>query len=92
MMCSPPNIVDNACLYVLEAISMSQNFYHGSSAKAMPSDGHLVDMESVLPLLPIDTLQPSGRTTNEAFTPQVLPSDLFSIPCTNLLEDIVSFL
>lgn len=55
----PPDIVDDAGLYVLEAICMSQNFNHSSGAEAMTSYGHFVDVEPVLPLLPFNTIETS---------------------------------
>lgn len=52
----PPDVVDDPCLYILEAIIVSQDFYYGSSTETVPCHSDLVNVEPILPLLPVDTL------------------------------------
>ena len=89
---SPPDVVDDTCLYVLEPIGVPEELYHGGGTETVSCYSHFVDVKPVLPLLPVDPIQTPRRTANKAFTPQVLTSNFFAVSSCDLLEYVVSFL
>lgn len=56
----PPYVVYDTCLDVLEAIRVPEHFDDRGSSKTVTGHGHLVDVETVLPIRPVYTIQAPG--------------------------------
>lgn len=59
----------------------------------MPKHGNLLEVETVLPTLPVNTFQTTGGTTDTTrrALPEIGFSDLRAISVMNLRHDIVGF-